>query len=313
MKLSDIDLNLLVLLDALLRERSVSRAAKRLGMRQPALSKALERLRKMLNDPLLVRTAGGMVPTPRAVELEAPLRRLLEDLHTAIAPRSGFDPATTTQSFKIAATDYAALALVPRIVARVRREAPSAELVVRNARFDDLLDDLRDGVVDLYVGLLNQPPAALYATRLLTDRFVCLVRADHPTVGARLTLKQYVELPHLLVSPVGGGFVGWIDHELARLGMKRRIMLSLQHFLVAPHVVCESDLIVTLPECIARKAAAGLPVRVLAPPVKVPTLHVRQFWHARTHQAASHRWFRALVAGVGGEFERAEETVGEAA
>lgn len=308
MNLTDIDLNLLVLLDVLLRERSVSRAAKRLGIRQPALSKSLERLRGMLADPLLVRTGGGMVPTPRALELEAPLRRLLEELRTAIAPRTGFDPATTTQSFRIATTDYAALALVPGIVGRVRREAPSAELVVRNARFGELLDDLREGVVDLYVGLLSRPPEALYASRLFTDRFVCLVRGDHPSVGARLTLKQYIELPHLLVSPVGGGFVGWVDHELMRLGVKRRIVLSLQHFLVAPHVVCESDLIVTLPEHVARKAAAGLPVRMLSPPIKVPTLYVRQFWHARTHQAAAQRWFRALITSVGMQFERSTET-----
>ncbi len=313
MDLTDIDLNLLVLLDTLLRERSVSRAAKRLGIRQPALSKSLERLRRMLADPLLVRTAGGMVPTPRAMELEAPLRRLLEELRTALAPRTGFDPATTTQRFRIATTDYAAVALVPGVIARVRREAPSADLVVRSARFGELLDDLREGVVDLYAGLLSRPPEALYASRLFTDRFVCLVREDHPAVGARLTLKQYVELPHLLVSPVGGGFVGWIDHELVRLGLKRRTVLSLQHFLVAPHVVCESDLIVTLPERIARKAAAGLPVRVLSPPLKVPTLTVRQFWHARTHHAASHRWFRALVADVGHELEDSEATAREPA
>jgi DNA-binding transcriptional LysR family regulator len=313
MDLTEIDLNLLVFLDVLLRERSVSRAARRLGIGQPTLSKSLERLRGMLRDPLLVRTAGGMVATPRALELEAPVRRLLEELRTALAPRTGFDPATTTQSFRIATTDYAALALAPGIVARMRREAPSAELVVRGARFGELLDDLREGVVDLYVGLLNRPPEALYASRLFTDRFVCLVREDHPAVGRRLTLKQYVELPHLLVSPVGGGFVGWIDHELARLKLKRRIVLSLQQFLVAPHVVCESDLIVTLPERIARKAVAGLPVRVLSPPLKVPTLDVRQFWHARTHHAPSHRWFRALVAGVGRELERFEAAVAEPA
>jgi DNA-binding transcriptional LysR family regulator len=307
MDLADIDLNLLVLLDGLLRERSVSRAARRLGVRQPALSKALERLRRMLRDPLLVRTAAGMVPTPRALELEAPLRRLLEELRATLAPSAGFEPAATTHRFTLAATDYAALALVPGVVARVRREAPSAEVVVRNARFEELHDDLRQGVVDLYIGLLSRPPETLYAKPLLTDRFVCLVRADHPAVGARLTLKQYVELPHILVSPAGGGFVGWIDHELARRKLKRRIVLSLQHFMIAPHVVCESDLIVTLPECIARKAAAGLRVRMLSPPLKVATLEVRQFWHARTHQTPAHRWFRGLVAEVASGLARAEE------
>jgi DNA-binding transcriptional LysR family regulator len=238
------------------------------------------------------------------VELEAPLRRLLEELRATLAPSAAFDPGATTHRFTLAATDYAALALVPGVVARVRREAPSAEVVVRNVRFEELHDDLRQGVVDLYIGLLSRPPETLYAKHLLTERFVCLVRADHPAVGARLTLKQYVELPHILVSPVGGGFVGWIDHELARLKLKRRIVLSLQHFLIAPHVVCESDLIVTLPEWIARKAAAGLRVRVLSLPLEINRLEVRQFWHARTHHTPAHRWFRDVVAGVASGLER---------
>lgn len=293
-----LDLNLLVALDALLAEGNVTRAAQRLGLSQPAMSHALNRLRALLDDPILVRTPRGMVPTPRAEELAPAIRAALDDIDRALRGRPAFDPSTSTRSFTIAAVDHGELVILPPLLARIAVEAPGIDLLVRPLRLDLIESELESGAVDLAFGVLNAGDNfATFRQRLFHESFVCLVRADHPTVGETLTLDEFVALDHALVGPRGrrGGFV---DTELQKLGLTRRVALMVPHFLVAPMVLAKSDLILTVPERIARAFAAILPLRVVPTPLPLKGFDVSQLWHERQSHDAAHAWLRGLIVEI---------------
>ena len=296
--LTSVDLNLLVALDALLGEGNVTRAAARIGLSQPAMSHALGRLRLLFDDPLLIRTPRGMVPTPRAEVLIDPIRRALDDLERAIQKRPAFDPATARRAFTIAAVDYNEMVILPPLLARLSKEAPGVDLVTRPIRMDEIDDDLECGAMDLAIGaLFGEDKAGRYQQRLFTERLVCVVRADHPEVKETISLEQYVELRHALISPRGrkGGMV---EDELGKLGLSRRIALTVPHFLVAPLVVAQTDLVLTLAERLARTFAGMLPLRIVSLPLHVPGFSTTQFWHERQNQDPAHAWLRGLIAEV---------------
>lgn len=293
-----LDLNLLVALDALLAEGNVTRAAERLGLSQPAMSHALNRLRALLDDPILVRTPRGMVPTPRAEELAPAIHAALDDIDRALRGRPAFDAATSRRSFTIAAVDHGELVILPPLLARIAAEAPGIDLLVRPLRLDLIEGELEAGVVDLAFGVLNSgDDLATFRQRLFHESFVCLVRADHPTVGETLTLDEFVALDHALVGPRGrrGGFV---DTELQKLGLSRRVALMVPHFLVAPMVLAKSDLILTAPERIARAFAAILPLRIVPTPLQLKGFDVSQLWHERQSHDAAHIWLRGLIVEI---------------
>jgi len=296
--LGAIDLNLLVILDALLEERSVTRAADRVGMTQPAMSHALGRLRKLFDDPLLLRTPRGMVPTARAEALIEPVRRALGELERAVFHRPAFDPLVERRSFSIGAADYAETVLLPPLLEQIGKKAPGIDLMVRVFRAEDMEEDLESGQLDLAITVLqdNEQPAVVQK-RLFQERFVCVVRKDHPNVGEALTLEEYVSLSHALISPRGrkGGYV---ERELAKLGLSRRVALTVPHFLVAPMVVAQSDLVLTLPERLAKIFASMLPLRVVDPPLPVPGFNVSQVWHERQQHDPAHVWLRGLIMEV---------------
>jgi DNA-binding transcriptional LysR family regulator len=298
-RLSATDLNLLVALDALVAEGNVTRAAERVGLTQPAMSHALARLRKLFDDPLLVRSPQGMLPTARALELVVPIRRALGDIDGALRQQPAFDPREARRTFTLACVDFGSLVIVPPLLARLRAEAPGADLLVRQLRSDEIERQLAEGEVDLAVGVLyGEDEPWMVGQRLFTERFVCVVRADHPTAKGPLSLAEFVALEHALISPRGrqGGFV---DRALAKLGHQRRVALAIPHFLAAPIVVATSDLILTVPERIARAFARMLPLRILEPPLEVEGFDVTQYWHGRQARDPAHAWFRALVAEVG--------------
>jgi DNA-binding transcriptional LysR family regulator len=294
--LHSLDLNLLVALDALIAERGVTRAAERLGLSQPAVSHALARLRKTLGDPLLVRSPRGMDLTPRAQGIAAPLARALVDLAAAVRPPAPFDPAASTRRFRIATDDYPERLVLPKLLARLWREGPGVEVEVMTTgprSGHDLADGLADAVI-APAGVIGSLPGA-YTQHLFDERFVCLSRVRHPTIGRRLTLDTYIALPHLLVSP-GGRPGSIVDKALSKLGRRRRVAVVVPHFLAALPIVRQSDVVVTIGRRLALASREGL--RIHAPPLELPGFGVSLFWHEREHGDPAHAWFRRIVASV---------------
>lgn len=310
MRLEGLDLNLLVALRALLAERHVTRAAARVGLSQPAMSHALARLREVLGDPLLVRTPAGMQPTARAEAMAGPLELALEDLSRVLASPRPFDPATSTHKFRIATNDYIELVLLPRLLARIWEEAPGVDVRVTNLA-GEASEDLAEGRVDVVIGMVGQLgapslPPGLRFQRVVADRFVCVVREGHPVTKKRLTLDEFVSLSHALVSPRGAtGSV--VDTALEALGRKRRVAVEVPHFLVAPHVVRETDVVLTLAQRVAEKLAPLLGLRRIAPPLELPGFTMSMVWHERHHLAPAHVWLRGVIAEVAKEAKEAKE------
>jgi DNA-binding transcriptional LysR family regulator len=239
MNVRSLNLNLVPILEALLSERSVTRAARRLGMTQPAVSNALAQLRVIFDDPILVRSGPRMTPTQRALELETPLAEWLAELERLLGPGE-FDPAKESRTFTLATTDYVGFVLLPLLLAELARRAPGIRLRIQAWPHHRVTPSLERGEVDLMIGFYEQLPASHREETLFEDRFVCIVRKDHPRVGRRLTLGQYVKLEHILVSadPHGPGVV---DHALAARGSSRSVALRLSHFLLGPAVVAAPD------------------------------------------------------------------------
>lgn len=294
---SRLDLNLLKVFDALLSERRVTKAAERLFLSQPALSHALARLREALGDELFTRTPTGMRPTPFALTIAAQIQAALAQIDRALASRS-FDPATSSRTFTIGANDYVQFVVLPRLISRLSRVAPGVRLVARGFGDRLPLEPLERGDFDVVIGLFDRIPAALTTETLFSDRFVCLARRSHPALRGGLTLREYAESRHVLVSPQGGGFQGLIDEELAARGVNRRVMYSIQQFLVATLVVAESELLVTTPERVARLVARLSSLRVTELPVALVGFDVKQVSHARSSEDAGAAWLRAEIASV---------------
>jgi len=294
--LASIDLNLLVALDALLTEGNVTRAAARIGRTQSAMSHALARLRELFDDPLLIRTPQGMLPTPRAQQLIEPIRRSLGDIERAIAARPEFDPRVSRRRFTLVMSDYNELVVLPHLLARLSEEAPGIDLVVQSI-LNGAERALEAGEVDLAVVLAHKPLPGIYRQPLFKDRFVCMVRDGHPTVKRKLTLDQYLDLSHVLIAPRGsaGGFV---DNALAAQGLQRRIAVQVPHFLIAPLIVAQSNLCLTLAERLARSFAEMLPLKIVPPPLEVPGFTMVQIWHERHHLDPGHAWMRGLLAEI---------------
>jgi DNA-binding transcriptional LysR family regulator len=292
------DLNLLVALDALLVERSVTRAAARIGITQSAASHALSRLRRLTGDELLVRGRDGMVPTMRAEAMRAPLRRALDDITGTLSSPRAFDPKTARVRAFIGASDYAELVLLPGIMARLVREAPGVELRVLMPG-QDPASELAAGKFDFVI--MPSPPGdagqGIRGRKLLSDRFVCIARRGHPLTRTKtLSISSFAGAAHALISPWGmeGGYV---DDALARLGLQRKVAVAVPHFLVAPHIVASSDLLLTVAERVAEVVAGPLGLVVLAPPqeLRLTGFTLSILWHERTHADPARRWLRDVI------------------
>ena len=299
-----IDLNLLVALDALLEEQSVTRAADRLALTQPTVSAMLARLRKLFGDPLFVRTQRGILPTPRAAELAPVLKKCLAEARGLIAD-SGFDAATDELTAAISANDYIQSTLLVPYFRRLRREAPNARLAVRSPQFSDMAAMLADAEIDLVITTTPEIPQADLRSRLLySERYVCVVRSEHPLKAKRaVTLDQFCRYPHAMVSPTEGRFVGPVDRALAEAGRRRRVVLAAPGFLVLPEILKTDDLIAVVPERVLCGRMSGF--RTFAPPVAVPGFDVVMLWHERLHKDPAHRWLRELLAAVAEALRRA--------
>ena len=293
MDIRNVDLNLLVALDALLAERSVSRAAVRLHLSQPATSAVLARLRDLFSDPLLLRSARGMLPTPRALELLGPVKQVLDEIDALIQPRTAFDPDSAEHTFTLSASDYVEFALLPMLVDYLERKAPRVRLAVRPLDLQTVAKQMEIGEVDLCItGVLNAPPG-LHERPLYAERIVSVVRRDHPGVGKHLTLDTFCSLEHIMVSVRGSGFSARIDEALTAIGRKRHARLAVPHFLLVPEIVARSDMISALPERLALGYANKL--RILEPPIKLEGLTVAQIWHERNEREPAQVWLRDVI------------------
>jgi DNA-binding transcriptional LysR family regulator len=297
MNVGNLDLNLLRVFDAVLRERGVTPAATRLGLTQPAVSNALARLRSVFGDALFVRTPAGMDATPFARELAEPVRQALALLESALAHGPGFDPATSTRAFRFYMSDLGQIEFLPPLVERVQRQAPVVRLEAVGLDPGDIADALAAGALDLAVGFLPAlgPPVA--RRTLFRDPYMCLMRADHPAIGTKLTRKQFVEALHVLVTYRGGGH-RVIEEALERAGVARRIALRVPHFTVVPMVLERTDLILTLPARVARVFERRGNFKSLPPPVPMPPAEVAVHWHERFEADPGNRWLREQVVDL---------------
>jgi DNA-binding transcriptional LysR family regulator len=299
MNLRNIDLNLLVTLDALLAEPNVTRASRRLHLSQPAVSSQLARLRLVFDDPLLVPAANGrgMTPTPRALELAEPLREALHDLEAAMYGPAMFDPCSDSRRFVIATTDNGIVTLGLPLVERLRQLAgPGIQLAFVMVQAQHIVGQLERGEVDLLIGSRHMLPSALKSRKLYDERFVMIQRKRHPRGRKPLTLKAYCSLRHVLCSIAGGSFHGFMDEHLEALGQRRNVVLSLQSFTLIPELVAGSDYVATLPQKIAERYRDQLDIFELPFPARGFSMFAA--WHARSHADPAHRWLRGQLLGI---------------
>jgi DNA-binding transcriptional LysR family regulator len=301
MKLSSLDLNLLLAFDTLSSERSVTRAAAKLHVSQPAMSGALARLRAHFRDPLFVRQAGQMRPTVRAQQLARPIADAIAALREALEPEARFRPEASTRSFAIAANDYVEAIHFGRLMSAVQREAPGVSLrAIRPPQaFWPPEDWLREGAVDLALGMFApelRPRADLLSQPLARDRLVAVLRARHPRVRRRLDLRTFLEIPQIRIVYPGEVRTGLLDSELASRGLERRVALTVANLTSVPAIVAGSDLLGVAPERLARAWARGHALRIFDLPIPVPELPLTMVWHATRQNDPGHRWIRERVA-----------------
>jgi DNA-binding transcriptional LysR family regulator len=296
MGLESIDLPQLRALDALLRERNVTRAAERLGISQPALSHTLAKLRAATGDALFVRTPRGVAPTPRASALGPELRAILSRLENLLDHAPEFDPARLKRTFVIGCADLVELRIIPELLATVAREAPDVDLLVRpQSAVGD--DELESGRADLVVGVVTTRSAGLVTKKLFDEGFLTVGRAGHPEIGRRLDLDTYVRLRHAQIAPRGQPG-GPVDDALAALGLSRRVALRIPTFIPALEAVAQSDLILTAPEGFLRDVGQTHPLQVYRPPLEIRPFPLAMAWHERLQHDPAARWLRERVAGI---------------
>ena len=291
-----IDLNLLVTLDALLQEGSVTRAARRVGLSTPAMSHALARIRERLDDPVLVRSGRGMVLTPRAEALKARVSSVVNDARHALEPEKPFVAGDLARTFVLHASDYVLTVLGATVDRILQDEAPRVDLrAVPNSADDPSL--LRDGGSDLAVGIYGTLPQEMRQKKLISDRFVCAVRAEHPVVSrvGRLTLEQLVAIPHVQIAPRGkpGGYV---DDVLAEKGLSRRVARAVPYFLTALELTATTDYVLVVSERLARPRAEALGLRLVEPPMPLRPYALSLVWHPRFDADPAHRFLREVFS-----------------
>lgn len=299
--LRKIDLNLLVVLDALLRERSVTRAAKTLHLSQSAASHALGRLREVTGDALLVRDARGMVPTPRAQALQEPLGRILRDVESALGPQR-FDPSRSAQTFTIGTTDYVECLVCPLLIERIRKAAPLARVQIKAMKASRLALDADIGRSDVVVSFAPASNPGWHCRTVMTETYSCLTRAEGHA-ARRLSLKQYLAAEHIVVSTDGNFSSVWESALLDR-GHRRNVVMTTPHYLAAAEMVARSDLFLTIQSRLARVLAGYLPVVVRSLPFEIEPIDLTMHWSDRVHSDRAQRWLRELIAATCKETRR---------
>ena len=295
-----LDAGLLKTVEALLRAGQFPRVANLVAASEPLADFALRRMREIVDDPLLVRTAAGLELTRRARRLAAPFRDLLERIGEVLSGRDLFDPAFCEETFRVAASGYASFVLGPGVAARLAESAPRASIELSPLDVTAMRRSLETGALDLALGPAPRGGTGrLKSERLLAERFACIVRKGHPRIGKRLTAKDYAAEGHVVVrAPAGAART---DPALADVGRTRRAPVTVTHFLLAPEIVAASDLIATLPERVGERFAGRYPLVVHRSPVRPAGFTLTMSWHARTDPDPARAWLRQLVSDVATE------------
>ncbi len=296
MNLRSIDLNLLLVFDAVFQEKNITKAGKKIGLTQSSVSNALTRLRGHLNDELFVRGTDGMRPTQRATELAEPIRHTLFSLQNILDPQK-FNPKTEKRVFRIAAVDYFSVIIAPRLASYISQNAPGIDIRIIASAMSaaELLDN---GEADFVVGPLLNLPDRFGSEHLISDSLICMVREGHPLAGKSVTVQEYADAQHLVLS-LRGDSHGVIDEELAKLNLSRRVAMTVSSSAVIPAIVEESDLIVTAPKKIIQRYANPKSF-VFHSPIKLPDklIHLDLAWHKRLSVHPAHQWFKETLLTI---------------
>jgi DNA-binding transcriptional LysR family regulator len=297
MNLAGIDLNLLVVFDAIMTEGQVTRAGDKLGLSQPATSNALARLRSLTKDELFIRNSGKLQPTPVAIALAQKIQPALNQIQTALSPPQPFDPLTSDRVFSIGMNDYVEFVLLPPLLERLATTAPHVRIQVRSGNREQQLVMLDNGEIDLMCGLFPNKTAWHEQQLLFQERFVCVCRRNHPSIGDTISLDDYVATDHLLVS-VQEDMVGRVDFLLAQQNLTRNIAVSTPHFLVAPSILARTNLVATLVERVAKEFAPILNLKILPCPLLLQGFSVFMRWHQSMGDRDANAWIRGVVLEV---------------
>jgi DNA-binding transcriptional LysR family regulator len=297
MDIRSVDLNLLVVFDAMARHRSVNRSAEAIGLSQPATSAALARLRALFDDALFVRAGAQMEPTPRALELAPAVRRVVEAIQSEILQPAGFDPATAQRSFTLLMPDIGEVAFLPGVLRRLRQEAPHVKLMAVSRPREAAAAALEAGEADLAVGFFpDLQKAGYFQQALFKTSYVCIACARNEAAGSRMTLKQYLAAGHIVVRPDGREH--FLDRFLEDKGWHRHVTLELSHFMSLLALLPGSDLVATVPQDIATVVGRHVPLKTIELPFKPPQIQVQQYWHRRLQDDAASRWLRGVFYQV---------------
>lgn len=301
MDIRGIDLNLMVVFEAIYHEKHISRAALKIGLSQPAMSSALSRLRDVYKDELFNRSPQGMVPTYLAKQIAESIFKALDLLRYSLKGQEDFDPAFYDNSFRIAMSDWLCLILLPELMANLKKLAPKVNLVVRNLSQKEMHDALMNNQIDL--GISGQPNSewGKFQQKLYREHYESLVWSQHPAIKNRLTLKQFQNYPHILFSPQGTG-VGAVDKALKKFKGKRRIVTRVAYSLIIPMMLQNSEYIATCPAPLGRIFSRFMDIKSFKPPLDLPGHDMIQYWSKEKHSDPAHRWFRTLVATICKEF-----------
>ncbi len=293
-QLREIDLNLLLVFQLMYRERKTGPVAEQLGLSQPAVSNALGRLRKALNDELFERTSRGMRPTPFADAIAESIGYALSTLQDGLNYQERFDPIQSERAFCLSMTDLGEMYLLPRLMAYLAIHAPNISLTTVRDTGRPLKEEMEGGSVDLAIGLLPQLEGGFYQRRLFDQDYVCLMRAGHALADGELTLERFSEAQHIIIEAQGTGH-GRVEKQLMRSGISRIVRLRLPHFISAPYIVSTTDLVATVTEKLALQTSKSLGLVARPHPVPIPPAQINVFWHRRYHQDTGNIWLRNIV------------------
>ena len=291
------DLNLIRVFLAVAKHRNVTAAGMELGLTQSSVSHALARLRDLCNDPLFVRTSTGMLPTPSANAMLKPLEEALAMVRTSLQGSHEFDPTTTTRCFNLLLSDIGQLIYLPIISDHLTRNAPRLSLRVLHLRIDAYREALINGEADFAIGHLPGLQGGFRQISLFQDPYVCMLRADHPHIGEKITLAEYLDARHIVVEPPGRG-PGPVEQAMSRSERKRKVALTLPHFFAAPLILRNTDYLLSAPN-FARYALSDLHnIRAVPLPFRIKKLSIKVLWHERMHRDPGHQWLRAAIANL---------------
>lgn len=294
MDIRSVDLNLLVVFDAMHHHRHVTKAGEALRLSQPAMSAALSRLRTLFNDPLFVRTGAEMLPTPKAQALSASIRQVVNTIETDILQPTTFEPMGSERTFTLVTPDIAEVNFLPKILAELARTAPHINLKTLAMPREAASQALSSSAAEMAIGYFpDLQKAGFFQQKLITSTHVCLVKKKHPTIGEKITLQQFVQASHAVVKPDGREHV--FEKFLQQKGIQRRVVVELSHFMSLLPIVETSHLVATVPKDLADFFVKHGDVRYVDTPMKPPTIEVHLFWHQRFQKDPAHIWLRQVI------------------